>query len=204
MTLNCIIYTTVRNEADLRVMMKDCRKAREFLLKTPGRKDVTFTLLPFPSPDHVPTIKDSEGHTRPTWEWFKQVFRYVSPTDYTAVGLHFLPQERTKWGITSALNGSYLQDVHDDVLDFWLCATPGKKARNYPFSEIVRLLIHEIQHGDVHWTGAERERVHMADYDEHAIHELPLKLSYETWNLWKSLADAYTSLFSILTGKKKR
>jgi hypothetical protein len=168
-------------------------------LKTKGRTEVSFTVKSISTYYEVPTVIDGDGHTRPQWEWFEREFVQSAPKEFNAVGLHFGSREKEWWKITPALNGSYHQNS-DNVLGFWVCADAGKKARHYAFSEFVRILIHEIQHGDVHWTNADRGLVHRYDYVKRAIQKLPAKLSYVKYD---SLMGQLTALLNKLKPMKK-
>lgn len=182
MRLNCLLYTTYT------IPESDLETARRYLAETKGRSDVAFTVRSIPSFPEIPTIKDEDGHIRPQWEWFEREFVKPLGAEYNAVGFHFTKREKERWGITLTLNGSYHRNA-DNIIDFWFCADLGVKARHYRFSEIVRLLVHEVQHGDVHWTSAKRELVHQWDYEKHAIHKLPRNLSYRRYDvLVKQLA----------------
>ncbi|TFH72384.1 M23 family metallopeptidase [Gammaproteobacteria bacterium LSUCC0112] len=191
MKLDCIIYTTSKASK----LRKDLDLARAILLKTKGREDVVFTVVEFQLKGKLPTVKDTDGDVVLDWKFLKKLCPAVN---HNAVGFHFTTKERTKWGVKKTLNGAYHRDV-DSVLDFWVCADPGKKAKHYPYSDFLRILIHEITHGDVHWTGADRNLVHEWDYEKRRIHDLPATLSYEKWNFLTAIVKQLTEQYRRMT-----
>lgn len=194
MKLNCIIYTTSRSpwfSADLDMV-------KGWLGKTKGRDEVSFAVKHIRAPKKIETVVDSDGHRRMEWEWFEKRFVEGLNKGYTAVGFHFTTKERDAWKLSKKIRGTYHRNS-DDILDFWLCADRGEKAKNYPYSNFARILVHEISHGDVHWTEADRGLVHTWDYELHKIHDLPAEIIYtEKWNTLSNFKD---SLLALL-GKK--
>ncbi len=174
MNLDCIIYTTSKASK----LKKDLDTAKAHFLKTAGREDVVFTVVEFQLKGKLPTVKDSDGDVILDWKFLKKL---CPALHHNAVGFHFTPKERIKWGVKRSLNGSYHRDL-DNVLDFWVCADPGKKAKHYPYSEFLRLVLHELSHGDVHWTSSDRDLVHDWDYSKRRIHDLPATINYEPRN----------------------
>lgn len=187
MTLNAVIYTTSKAKQ----IRADLAFVRECLLDTKGREDVSFTIKEVKSPKQLPVLKDSDRHIRPAWAALEGLY---PAGEYNAVGFHFTPKERRKWGIEQTINGSYDRS-RSHAMYFWVCAEPGKKARQYPFTDFARIVLHEIQHGDVHLTGAPRDLVHEWDYLKASIHKLPKDLSYDTWNrLLKTVKELEANL----------
>ena len=178
MNLHCLLLTTSKEHW----MSDDVEMVRQWLMKTKGRDSVTFDVKTVRSFASVPTVLDAEGHRRLQWEWFEKQFVKNLDPKYNAVGFHFSRAERRKWGMTPKIAGTYNRN-RDNTLDFWVCADKGEKSKHYPYSNFARILVHEILHGDVHWTNRERGLVHLWDYDYQDIHSLPELLSYRDWNI---------------------
>lgn len=178
MKLNCLILTTSKDHW----MAEDVERVREWLLRTPGRESVDFTIKTIKSPKSVTTAKNSDGKALPSWDWFSKTIRKEASPEYNAVGFHFSKTERRKWRIAPSVNGLYYHSP-DDVLDFWLCANEKEKAKHYPYSQFARVLVHELLHGDVHWTNDDRDLVHRWDYEYKDIHSLVELVSYKDWNI---------------------
>lgn len=195
MKLNCIIYTTSKNHW----FKKDLMMVRSWLLHTKGREDVYFTVKTIKIPKNVRTVIDADGDKRFDWDWFEEQFVKGIDPKFNAVGFHFPTALQKKWNLSRKIRGTYHRN-DDNVLDFWMCANRGEKTQNYKFSNFARILVHEILHGDVHWTSSDRELVHRWDYINHAIHELPYEISYEKWNLFAQLYEKLKGMLSTNIG----
>jgi hypothetical protein len=189
MNLNCIIYTT----ESIKPVRRACEIAQKYLLKTKGREDVQFTIVKVTKPT-VQTRIDSEGDVRINWD--SPVFK--APIEHNVVGFHFNQAKKRRWKIAHHINGS--SNAYGEYMKFWACAD-DTKSRHYSYPELTRLIIHEISHGDVRWTGDDPALVHYFDYYKHAIHELPAQLSYEQWNALTALRDQLKEQFKKLYGK---
>lgn len=109
--------------------------------------------------------------------WFGGVITGMAKTKgrYTIVALHMTDKDRKAYGIKQTLNGTYRTDA-DEILEFWICANRGEKARHYKrYSEFRRLFMHELLHGFYRHTGVDTEHVHFFDYKVRDV-ELGLKV----------------------------
>jgi hypothetical protein len=184
--VRCLIYTTDP------FFKKDLPMVASWLMETPGRGEVVFDVQKVTAPRTIPTVVDADGDNRPQWEWFEKRFVKGLSPKYDAVGFHFTSKEKKRWKISPKVNGTYHRNS-DDILDLWLCADKGEKAKHYEYSQFARILVHEILHGDIHWTNSERELVHLWDYKYHDIHSLPKLLSYRNWNVLVKIKELLTN-----------
>jgi hypothetical protein len=113
------------------------------------------------------------------------------------VGFHFSPYLKKKWGLSERINGTYHNN--GGTLDFWIC-TDDKKAAHYEYSNMVRLLIHEISHGDARITGVP-DRTHIMDYNLHAVEHTPILIDYRQKNLEKEAMGLMQQLIAFLKEK---
>lgn len=177
------IYTTSRGS----YLREGLDEARQYLTQTKGIDDVAFDVEVISPPTNIMTIgyyKNNKYYVRPVWDWFREKFH--TDDTYDAIGWHFTPYYRKKWDLTESVNGMYYRNADDNTLDFWLCTYSGKAAR-YDFSEVCRLVLHELGgHGYSHWTGAE-DNTHFFDYELNAIQRYPSTLSFHDWNIYKKI-----------------
>jgi hypothetical protein len=101
MKLNCLILTTSKEH------WMDVESVRQWLLKTPGRESVDFTIKTIKSPAKVQTTLNSDGNAIPSWEWFSKAIRKHAGPEYNAVGFHFTKAERRKWKLSNKVIGLY-------------------------------------------------------------------------------------------------
>lgn len=174
MNLKIKIYTTTKSKW----FRKDLELIKKTLLTTYGRGTITFDIESISPPTEVPTIRDKDGDVRPSWDWFHDRFY---DEEYNCVVLHISKYYKKKWGFSPRISGTYRRD-NDDLLEFWLCADRFQIAKHYPFSEFARIFIHEMSHGDSHWTGV-KDKTHSFDYNLRAIDLIHSTYSYRTWNL---------------------
>lgn len=144
----------------------------------------------------LPTEKSGDGKVRPSWAWFKNNLTKQAE-GYTQVVLHISSKEKRKFGISSTLGGTYQADP-DSVIEFWMCADEGRKAKHYKGkSEFWRIFLHESAHGYERFlVGPTTQLVHHYDYVLHNIHGI-YKLF--DWTLWGRLYDTVTGLTAVRT-----
>lgn len=142
----------------------------------------------------LPTEKGSDGKVRPSWIWFKHNLT-AKAQGYSHVILHISKAERKAFGISENLGGTYQADS-DNIIEFWMCADKGDRAKYYKGkSEFWRIFLHESAHGSERFLiGKDSQLVHHYDYVLHDIHGL-YKLF--DWTKWGSLYNKLTGLTAV-------
>jgi hypothetical protein len=136
-------------------------------------------------PKEAVTLVDSDGDTRPSWDWFTNTFPL--PEDYDGVGVHLASFHYRRWDI-NGIRGSK-NTINKDYPEFWFYAKRGEQAPGYEdLSQFARLLLHELSHffedlDDLYGDKLAQQSVHIADYNLKAIHMYPLLIDYRGYIL---------------------
>lgn len=159
MIVTCKIFTTSKTAW----FEKDFPFIKSNLMKAKGVTEVEFNI------EHIileqMPIFQGDGWTLFTWEWFRETFTKKA-LPYTAVCLHLTRADMRRFGI-KGIAGAYVQDVENDVFEFFVGADKGQRAEFYPeMSEFARVFIHELGgHGFEHFTyGTHTGYTHAFDY----------------------------------------
>lgn len=174
-----VVYTTSKSDW----YQKEADKAAWYLSQTKGR-DVEIDVVHVRAPRNPQLIKDSDGDTRFSWDWFSHYFE----KDYDdGVGFHFTPYYKKKWGISERINGSK-NTVNKDYPEFWMCCEKEEADGYNLLSNFQRLLIHEISHFDEDLDDKvgnklTQESVHRWDYELKSIHHYPRFVDYRGYLL---------------------
>lgn len=199
-----ILYTTskskkVQEQADI--------FASE-ISKTKGRGEVKIKVV-HKRPNWCDRALDVDGHVKPTWEWFDNMF---PKADYDGVIFHFNTRQRKDWQITPTINGSR-NPYNLDIPQFWLCddlkTTPAEgyeKERIYDTDIIItnflRLLFHEHAHFDEDLDNTvgnilTQDSVHDTDYKLHRIHLYHYMVDYRGKDLKEKVTKVVNTVFKL-------
>ena len=188
MILNCIIYTTEKNPE---WFLDDISQIRRIIEQTKGVTLKTVTTK-YVSPLHLfPIVYNG----RFSWDWFADTFL---PEENNVVVFHFDEKYRKDWGIDTEIRGTYRNDP-DSLLQFWMACHKGEDAKNYPFSQFVRIFVHEMAHGFFRWTDPENNwKTHHYDYNLKSIDTVFTQIDFTRWNMMKLLVQKLEKLVNLL------
>ena len=178
-----ILYTTSRS--------KEVQRQADIFAKeisqTKGRGDVQIEVKYFRPPFTIPTYKywsDSrkEDTVSIPWYWFLQQF---DKKNYNGVIFHFLPSQRTRWGLSEKIAGRKHSE-NKEYPAFWICSDLSKLAyKGYEgkktlidgetITRFLRILFHEHGHFDEDLDNEVgnllgQDSVHDTDYKLKEIH----------------------------------
>lgn len=142
----------------------------------------------------LPTEKGKDGKVRPSWVWFKKNLTEKAK-GYNQVVLHISKAERKAFGISESLGGTYQADS-DNIIEFWMCANKGAKAKHYKGkSEFWRIFLHESAHGSERFLiGPVSQLVHHYDY---VLHDIDGLYALFDWSKWTLLFDTLNGLTGV-------
>lgn len=144
----------------------------------------------------LPIEKGNDGKVRPSWVWFKKnLTEKAVAQGYNQVVFHMSKKERARFKISESLGGTYMADK-DNVIEFWMCADKGAKAKHYKGkSEFWRIFLHESAHGSERFLiGPTSQLVHHYDYVLHDIHNI---YTLFDWSKWTALFDTLEGLTGV-------
>lgn len=199
-----ILYTTSKSK---RVQEQADIFASE-ISKTKGRGEVKIKVVN-KRPSWCDRAVDADGHNKPTWEWFNNMF---PKDDYDGVVFHFNTRQRKDWQITPTINGAR-NPYNKDIPEFWICddlsvkpADGYEKERIYDTDIVVtnflRLLFHEHGHydEDVDNTVGDvltQDSVHDTDYKLKRIHLYHYLIDYRGKELKEQVAKVVSAVFKL-------
>lgn len=137
----------------------------------------------------LPVEKGDDGKVRPSWVWFVNNLT-AQAQGYNQVVLHISKKDRKKFKISSNVGGTYRADK-DKIIEFWMCADEGQKAKHYKGkSEFWRVFLHESAHGSERFLiSPHTQLVHFYEY---TLHDLESLYKLFNWTTWNSLYEAVT------------
>ena len=203
MTIKTLIYTTSSTDW----FSPDFPQIRSYVNQAKGIEQSVIDVQKITLPQSVPTTIDRDGDRKPSWDWFAEAFTEPArERGYNAVCWHLTRAEQRALGLTG-YNGTYRDDP-DDVMEFMVVCDKGQKTRHYPYSEFLRLFLHEQGHGVERWLyGRGQNLVHEYDYERRAVHEVYGQFDATWWNLRKGIATAASKVVPLLeelVGRKTR
>lgn len=152
------------------------------------RMDVSFDTL---QKDLKPEVKDG----RITYEWYEKNISSLAKGKYTHAVFQFSKADRTKWKISSNLNGSNQRDG-DGFGEAWVCCDEnstmtmddGEKWNLY-----VKTVAHEIGH-ELTRSGYTKLEVHDYDYKRHLNNLRQFYIDIQKPSVLKFLQDQLAKL----------
>ncbi|MEQ9135767.1 MAG: hypothetical protein RLO51_11200 [Thalassobaculum sp.] len=194
MNIKVLIYTTARTNW----FAPDFDAIRSYVSQAKGISLSAIDVQKITLPEHVPQTVDPDGDRKPSWAWFEETFTEPARArGYNAVCWHLTKAEQRQLKLTG-YNGVYHDDP-DDVMEFMIVCNEGQKARHYPYSEFVRLFLHEQGHGVERWLyGRGSNLVHEYDYERRAVHEVFGRFDATRWNVRKAIVTAASQAVPLL------
>lgn len=194
MNLKTLIYTTSPTDW----FAKDFGQIRSFVGQAKGVEQSVIDVQRITLPQSVPTTVDPDDDRKSSWDWFAEAFTELARArGYNAVCWHLTKAEQRQLRLTG-YNGTYRNDP-DDVMEFMLVCGEGQMARNYPYSEFLRLFLHERGHGVERWLyGRSSNLVHEYDYERRAVHEVYGQFDATWWNVRKAMVNAGRQVMPLL------
>lgn len=154
-----------------------------------------FKTKPFKTDGYAAYYDSVKDSMRMRHSWFARNITDYFKDEYNIIIHHITPGQREYYGLDKNINGTYWLDKDDNIEAFICCEFNeiAKGRGTQDILEIVRLILHEVAHGLVHFGGREDEiknnlrttlgPVHYCDYILKDIKELYNQLDFTPWSL---------------------
>jgi hypothetical protein len=219
------VIVTIESRVDVRDIAWELGPVIQFFQGIPFLRAENFYVYVDEKGLPVETYTRKDGRKMFSEFWL-QSFTDLYKNTHNLVMVHMGRANRTRLGVTD-FNGAYYLDK-DDVMEAWVAADlktqpsigrtryvtiDGKK---HELTELQRLVIHEVMHALVHFSGRGNELrakfnvatdtdvVHYCDYVLHDFDVLKAALTFEEWSLSAYVVALAREVIRLLTLKNLR